>query len=199
MTKEIQTALCKYLSEKGHEHLCENFGHIVCEMDVASLSKSDMLLEFEVKISRSDFLADKNKRKKYGISKFEMYSKPFGHEARCPNYFYYVCPENLISKDEIPLFAGLFYYNSDKEIVLIKSPKRIHKVPSKRVDILNKMLRMVSQRKYLGGTMLTYKNNLIKERYKNAEIRNVSTLEDELCGVGEKNRNSRLGRVRSHG
>ena len=184
MTKEIQAALCKHLSIKGHEHLCENFGHIVYEMDIASLSKSDMLLEFEVKISRSDFLADAKKGRTW--KKFEMYSKPLGHEARCPNYFYYVCPENLISKDEIPLFAGLFYYNSDKEIVLIKSPKRIHKVPSKRVDILNKMLRMVSQRKYLGGTMLTYKNNLIKERYKKAENQNVSTLMDEMCGVGEK-------------
>ena len=167
-TKEIQEAICRYLSIKGHEHICENFGHTVCEMDVASLSKSDMLLEFEVKISRSDFLADKNKRKKYGLAKFEMYSQPFGHEERCPNYFYYVCPEGLIDKDEVPLFAGLFYYNLDKKMVLVKSPKRIHKVPSKRVEILNKMLRMVSQRKYLGGTMLTYKNNLIKARNANS-------------------------------
>jgi len=166
MTKEIQLALCKYLSKKGHEHICENFGHLICEMDVASLSKSDMLLEFEVKISRSDFLADKNKRKKYGLSKFEMYSKCFGHEAKCPNYFYYVCPDKLISKDEIPLFAGLFYYNSDNEIIVIKNAQRIHKVPANRIKVLNKMLRMVSQRKYLGGTMMTYKNSLIKERYK---------------------------------
>lgn len=164
MTKEIQVALGKYLTIKGHEHICENFGHVIYEMDVASLSKRDMLLEFEVKISRSDFLADKNKRKKYGLSKFEMYEKPFGHEARCPNCFYYVCPENLISKDEIPIYAGLYYYNTDKEIILIKSPKRIHIVPSNRVEILNKMLRMVSQRKYLGGTMLTYKNKLIQKR-----------------------------------
>lgn len=163
MTKDIQFAIGKYLSEKGHEHICENFGHTVFEMDVASLSKSDMLHEFEVKISRSDFLVDKNKRKKYGLSKFELYDKPLGYEDRCPNYFYYVCPYGLISKDEIPLFAGLFYY-SDTELTLIKSPKRIHKQPSKRIEILNKMFRMVSQRKYLGGTMLTYKNNLIKER-----------------------------------
>lgn len=166
MTKEIQHEVGRYLSIKGHEHICENFGHLVFEMDVASLSKSNMLLEFEVKISRSDFLADKNKRKKYGLSKLEMYDNPIGHEAKCPNYFYYVCPEKLISKHEIPLYAGLFYYNSDKEITLIKSPMRIHRVPSERLNILNKMLRMVSQRKYLGGTMLTYKNNLIKERHK---------------------------------
>ncbi len=175
MTKDIQLALCKYLSAKGHEHICENFGHVVCEMDVASLSKNNMLSEFEVKISRSDFLADRNKRKKYGLSKFEMYRMPEGYEERCPNYFYYVCPENIISINEIPLFAGLFYCNSENVITLIKSPKKIHKVPSDRCKILDKMLRMTSQRRYLGGTMLTYKNNLIKERNA-AHTKNIDYL-----------------------
>ena len=173
MTKEIQAALCKYLSQKGHEHLCENYGHTVFEMDIASLSKSDMLLEFEVKVSRSDFLADKNKSSNR-LRKFDIYDRPYGQEGKCPNYFYYVCPEKLISIDEIPTFAGLFYYTENKEIVLIKSPKRIHKIPSKRVDVLNKMLRMVSQRMHLGGTMLTYKNNLIKERYKKLYEQNTT-------------------------
>lgn len=163
MTKEIQIALCKYLSVKGHEHICENYNHMVFEMDVASLSKSNMLLEFEVKVSRSDFLSDKNKRKKYGFPKFEMYSNCVGYEDRCPNYFYYVCPDGLIRKEELPSFAGLFYY-SNNEIVLIKSPKKIHKIPSDRIIVLNKMLRMLTQRKYLGCTMLSYKNKKIKER-----------------------------------
>ncbi len=176
MTKEIQFAICKYLSEKGHEHVCENYGHLVFEMDVASLSKSDMLLEFEVKVSRSDFLVDKNKRKKHGLAKFEMYGNPKGYEERCPNYFYYVCPDGMISKNEIPPFAGLLYYNADKEIVLIKGPKKIHHTLSKRVQVLSKMLRMTSQRKYLGGTMMTYKNNLIKQRREQSRKNNSGTL-----------------------
>lgn len=165
MTKDIQFAICKYLSSKGHEHLCENFGHILFEMDVASLSKSNMLHEFEIKISRSDFLADKNKRKKYGLAKFDIYGNPFTHEERCPNYFYYVCPEKLISENEIPSFAGLYYVNENMDVELVKAPKKIHNMPSDRVKILNKMLRMSSQRKYLGGTMMTYKNRLIEEAY----------------------------------
>jgi len=165
-TKQIQVALCTYLSVKRHEHICENYGHTVFEMDVASLSKSDMLLEFEIKITRSDFLSDRKKGiKEIGLPKFDMYANPLGRESQCPNYFYYVCPENLISEEEVPPFAGLFYY-IDRKVVLIKSPKRIHKIPSERVQILNKMLRMVSQRIYLGGTMLTYKNNQVKEKNK---------------------------------
>lgn len=189
MTKKLQVAVATYMVKKGHEAVCENFGHTVFEMDIASLTKSGMLMEFEVKVSRSDFLADKNKRKKYGLSKFEMYSKPLGYESRCPNYFFYVCREGLIKKDEIPPFAGLLYVNEENRIGLIKKAKRLHRIPADKQKILAKMLRMTVQRSYLGGTMLTYKNNLIKERYKNAEIRDVSTLEDEPCGVGEKNRN----------
>lgn len=164
MTKEIQYALGKYLSILGHEHICENFGHTVFEMDVASLSKSNMLHEYEVKISRSDFLADKGKMANKNMSKFEMYGNPVGHESRCPNYFHYVCPAGMIRKEEVPIFAGLLYYHQGGDIEFVKNVKRIHSIPSNRVDILAKMLRMTSQRKYLGGTMMSYKNKLIKSK-----------------------------------
>jgi hypothetical protein len=164
MTKQIQYAVGKHLSILGHEHICENFGHVIFEMDVASLSRSNMLHEYEVKISRSDFLADKNKMANKNISKFEMYGNPTGHESRCPNYFHYVCPAGMIRKDEVPAFAGLWYYHQDGEIEFIKNGRKIHPIPSSRVDVLGKMLRMTSQRKYLGGTMMTYKNRLIKNR-----------------------------------
>lgn len=164
MTKDIQKAVASSLVLRGHEAVCENFGHTVFEMDVASLSKSGMLHEFEVKISRSDFLNDKNKRKKY-VAKFDMYGKPTGHEERCPNYFFYVCPVGLIKESEIPVFSGLYYY-SDGAISLVRNAKKIHHIPSDIPKTLSKMLRMTVQRKYLGGTMLTHKNKEIKERNK---------------------------------
>lgn len=164
MTKDIQHAVGRYLTLIGHEHICENFGHAVFEMDVASLSKSNMLHEFEVKISRSDFLADKNKRRQYGKTKFEMYANPLGIEWKCPNYFYYVCPAGLIKKDEIPRFAGLLYYHPSNDIEFVKNVMKIHRTPADRIKVLEKMLRMATQRKYLGCTMMTYKNKLIKNR-----------------------------------
>lgn len=154
-TKIIQESLCKYLAERGHESLCENYGHTIAEMDVASLSKSGMLHEFEIKISRADFIADKSKRKwSYYESKFEFH---------LPNYFNYVCPENLIAPSEIPVYAGLYYYNNG-EIRMIKAAKRTHNTPKDREKILGKMLRINIQRKYLGGCMLTVLNRRIRER-----------------------------------
>jgi uncharacterized protein (UPF0305 family) len=88
-----------------------------------------------------------------------------------------VCPDKLISKAEIPVFAGL-YYIIDGEAVLIKAAKKLHPKPCEREKVLSKMLRMIIQRKYLGGTMLTYKNNIIKERYKERQTEKADTLEN---------------------
>ena len=180
MTKEIQESVCNYLARNRHESICENFGHTVFEMDIASLSKSGMLHEYEVKISRSDFLADKKKHKKYGLSKFEQYGNPMGIEVKCPNYFYYVCPEGMIKKDEIPVYAGLYYYEKEKGIRMIKNAKRIHKVPQDENWILRKMLRMNIQRKYLGGTMLTYLNRKLSEKYLEMQKSNENEINNSL-------------------
>jgi hypothetical protein len=126
-------------------------------MDVASLSKSGMLHEFEVKISRSDFMADKKKK----VVKFSHYDMK--NEKSSPNYFYYVCPEGLIKPDEIPVYAGLYYCNGE-DIELIKNAKRIHKAPGDIQRILKKMLRLNIQRQYLGGSMLTFLHKKAKER-----------------------------------
>lgn len=161
LTNIIQEAVCKSLAIKGHEAICENFGYN-WEMDIASLSKSGMLHEHEVKISRSDFLADKKKATKF--IHYEM-----RNERSCPNYFYYVCPEDLIKKDEIPTWAGLYYY-AEGEIWMVQNAKRLHKAPANIENVLRKMLRLNIQRKYLGGSMLTYLNRKIVEKYKEVEI-----------------------------
>lgn len=158
MTKKIQKALCESLAKMGHQALCENFDYMVSEMDVASLSKSGLIHEFEVKISRADFKADKKKTLKFKY--YEM-----RHEPYCPNYFYYVCPEGLIKKEEIPDYAGLYYYSKEglwKE----KNAKRLHNSPVQNLEkVLRKMLRLNIQRKYLGYSWMTFKNKEAQKRW----------------------------------
>lgn len=165
MTKDIQKAVAKYLIGIGHEAVCENFGHNIFEMDVATISKSGMLHEFEVKISRSDFISDKKKQSRSGIAKFERYAMANKIDFGCPNYFYYVCPEGLIKKDEIPFFAGLYYYDKNGELRIISKAKKLHGVPSDKLKIISKMLRLTCQRLYLGCAMLTHLNNEVKRKH----------------------------------
>lgn len=95
------------------------------ESDALYVSKSGYVHEFEIKISRSDFLRDKNK--------YLRHKKiPSGQG---PTFFYYVCPPDLISPGEIPEYAGLAYpiierpyYRGDPDktmtLNIIKHPPR---------------------------------------------------------------------------
>lgn len=60
-TKEIQQAICKHQVLKYHPIVCENISPNMYEHDVLSVSKSGYTYEFEVKISRQDFLKDAKK------------------------------------------------------------------------------------------------------------------------------------------
>ena len=135
---------------KFHSPVCENVKYLIndFELDVMSISKSGMLYEFEVKVSRSDFLADKKKRKQ------EFY-KIYPNSQ--PNYFSYACPKDLITLNEIGSNCGLYYFE-DGEITEIRPPKRIHKLAHDRNKVLEKVCRITSERKFLNGCRMTYNN-----------------------------------------
>lgn len=66
----------------------------------------------EAKVSRSDFLCDKNKSFR-----------------KCPelgmgNYRFYACPKDLIKPDEIPDKWGLIYVSEKGRCTIIKTPER---------------------------------------------------------------------------
>ena len=55
-SKNIEAALSMYLYEKQHSPITTRFtGYGLSECDVISISKSDYIYEYEIKISRSDF------------------------------------------------------------------------------------------------------------------------------------------------
>lgn len=182
MTSKIQQAVCRWLAVAGDEAICENYSHC-WEMDVASMSKGGLIWEYEVKISRSDFLADKKRK----MTKFEHYEMK--NERTAPNYFCYVCPKGLIKENEIPAYAGLYYYHPDGKIKWVKSAKKIHKIKVDKEKTARKMLRLNIQRKYLRGSMMTFKNResrkiydaFRKEQEENRK-KNESLFSDEADG-----------------
>lgn len=81
------------------------------ECDYWTLSVTGETREFEIKISRSDFLVDAKKSK---------------HEQQGANYFYYVCPKDLIKKEEVRASYGLIYIWEGGGTELIKKPRQLH-------------------------------------------------------------------------
>ena len=78
------------------------------ESDYLCITKSDLIYECEIKISRSDFQNDfKHKKEKHLL--LESKEKDIATDNKKPDYFYYAVPEGLITKDEVPEYAGLIY------------------------------------------------------------------------------------------
>lgn len=116
--------------------------------------------EFEIKISRSDFFADKKKVDKHLIlanGKFVEQKRIWNDESTCkddrwlieeterehslrPNKFFYVVPTGMITVDELPKYAGLFYYGEGSDyscnLKKIKDAPFIHKEALKFETVL---------------------------------------------------------------
>ena len=106
--------------------------------------------EFEIKISRSDFLCDKKKIIKHSILENGFFNKKHKtgqydfnlqktiwtetseqkEESFRPNKFFYIVPKGLIKIEEIPKYAGLFYYEpytGNCGLTKVKDAPFIHK------------------------------------------------------------------------
>jgi len=129
ISKDIESGLVMELYQKGHSPISTHASvYGLQECDVISISKSDYIYEYEVKISRSDFKAD-FKKPKHTLITEKKFIKEFKSETLylVPNYFYFVVPENLVSVEEVPEYAGLMYANERGGYDIIKKAPIIHK------------------------------------------------------------------------
>lgn len=92
-------------------------------MDLLKYDKLGYFTEVEIKSSYQDFQEDSMKVDKHSLLK--------DHDTSCPNRFLYLAPLDVISKEEIPEYAGLMEFSFDKygEPVFRtkKRPPLIHK------------------------------------------------------------------------
>lgn len=171
MTKEIIKAIGRRQVLRNHTPVIANASMIFSwEVDLLSVGVGGYTFEFEVKISRSDFLRDKKKRK---WGKMEYLS-----EEKTPNYISYVCPAGLIQLTEVPLFAGLYYYK-DSEIIEIREPALRHKSKIDISVVQMKCARLYSQREFLGCSLMTHENAEMNKR-NDAREAEKKKAQDEL-------------------
>lgn len=131
LTDEITYNLMRYCRSHAYDIILPNFFVGNYEMDVCKIMQSGYMVEYEIKISKSDFKADFKKNNGYnGKSKHD--NLRIG-ERPC-NRFFFVVPKDLIQPDEVPDHCGLIYYH-DKTFTLVKNAKLLHK--NKQTDRLN--------------------------------------------------------------
>lgn len=115
--KDIQSKI--YLWKVDHQSIIiPNKKITFWEADILIITKADILYEYEIKISRTDFKKDTKDKKQ----KHHCLQKGIG---LIPNYFYYCCPAELIKEQEIPEYSGLIYFKENDAFgeLIKKAPK----------------------------------------------------------------------------
>jgi len=105
----------------------KNIYYFNWESDLLVITKSGYVWEIEVKISRSDFKADFNKRIPGKLINGKIIT--YKHEAiktgiYGPNRFYFAAPAGLIKPEELPSYCGLiedpFFHTAKKAPIIHK-------------------------------------------------------------------------------
>lgn len=145
----IQKKLDGFFAESTKKYVLENLYVFSWESDKLIETRSGLIYEFEIKVSKSDFKNDFNKKDKHIIlegkethiptfdglePKYkERYEKHYlVSNFKKPNYFYYTVPEGLITVEEVPEYAGLIYIIPDDGeyhytwFRIIKSAPKLH-------------------------------------------------------------------------
>ena len=114
--KELQQAVHFLYKEKGYKYFSLNtFGMGQFEADfVAIHPENNFCVEFEIKRSRSDFLADFKKKNKHELLKKGMWPS---------NQFYFVAERGVLDRNQIPYHLGLIEI---EKIPIYKKFKKQH-------------------------------------------------------------------------
>ena len=135
----IIVSLIRNLIINNHYTCVNNIYYNKFECDLLSFTSSDLLVEYEVKVSRPDYFREfTGKDGKYmSIIKGERI-----------NRYYIACPEGLIKEDEVAPYAGLIWVTESGHTNKVKDAPLLTK---------NKFLHMKSRidgiglRRYIGG------------------------------------------------
>ena len=93
------------------------------EADLIEITRTYQVIEYEIKVSKSDFRADFKKEEKHNLLSV-------GYDITLmPNYFYYICPEGIIPEKDVPEYAGLIYVIQNKFNSLQRKLKYVKKAP----------------------------------------------------------------------
>src|ERR1044072_3027829 len=104
-------------------------------MDFFKLSQAGVLTEYEIKISRSDYFSDFDKKRSYHDNGKHEKMKQRICKA---NKFYFVVPDGLIKEDEVPEYAGLLTYDRGS-IRTIKNAPVLHKNKYEGKELVSKL------------------------------------------------------------
>lgn len=130
--KTIQNTLFGYRYQAGCQMVVPNiFLYRSGESDLVSVSKAGLVSEYEIKISKADFLRE-FRAKKFKHEKLDGGNKRILAKSKCfyqdnPNYYYFAVPCHMQEyvEQRTPGYAGIIIIDNGRVFIAKKAP-RIH-------------------------------------------------------------------------
>jgi len=149
--RDIQIALYRFAIGKGQKWIIPNVQHFAdWESDLLSVTTSGLVHEFEIKITKSDFLADFKKTPFRRHGRFQSRHEWLANASvkRRPNYFWFAVPAGLLLAEDVPAHAGLIWIEDKSQylysrVLIVKKAPRLHtdKISDKdKMKIAEKMM-----------------------------------------------------------
>ena len=175
--EQIADVIIESLAERQFPIYLKKYdGGGMAEADVFGINRSGYMYEYEIKCSRSDFKADfKHKHYKHVIlntgecaHNYDEWKngKKTGRQIRrigAANRFYFACEPGLLTKEDMPSYAGLVYIENG-ELREIKSAPFIHKEKANDY-IYARIATILCERCTWGMAYMTFKNMIRKKRF----------------------------------
>ena len=122
LTDKIKKRLLRWCQTNSYDIVLPNFYYEDYEMDVFKLSYSGICIEYEIKVSRSDYLRDFKKYLDYtnGTKHYTLLNG-----KRICNRFYFVMPTDMVDVSEVPSYCGLIYYDEKYDSLSYKRNGKI--------------------------------------------------------------------------
>lgn len=126
-TDKISTQLIKWVQGRSLDITIPNIFIGAYEMDMMCIKQSGYTYEYEIKVSRADYMNDFKK-----CSQGKLKHDQLSHGELAANRFFFVVPEGLIKLEEVPAYCGLMYWyenatNHDAMFKIIRNAKMLHK------------------------------------------------------------------------
>ncbi len=139
LSDKISIEIMNQLAGTRSDIMLPNFYVGRYEMDVFKLTKSGFISEYEIKISKSDFLAD--------FRKYDCWNgkKTLKHDliksgGRACNRFYFVTPQNILTIKDIPPHSGWIEMHDSGYLDVKKNAPVLHKRKYEDFDTLSRTL-----------------------------------------------------------
>jgi len=175
-TSEVEKIIIENLADRQFPIYLRNYQNRgFSEADIFGISKYGQMYEYEIKISRADFLADfKHKQHKHQLLKDRNAKHTYAvwKRGKCtnetydlivlPNRFYYACTEGLINVSEVPEYAGLIYCDQTNKYNEVKPAILLHHTKANEI-IYKNIATLLSERKEWGCAYRVYKYKQVKQ------------------------------------